>query len=64
MMELFNGQIERVLNRQTNLEHEFQHAKDFLVGDSLVAGRRWLDMDARLTRLEDDWRRSRRGDAP
>lgn len=62
-MEWINGQIERVLNRQTNLEHEFQHAKDFRVGDALVAGRGWLDMDARLTRREDDCRQSRRGDA-
>lgn len=63
LMEQVNDRTERVLNRQSNLEHEFQHAKDFLVSDALVAGRRWLDMDARLTRLEDEWRRFRRGGA-
>jgi hypothetical protein len=46
LMEQVNDQIERVLNHQSNLGHEFQHARDFLVGDALVAGRRWLDMDA------------------
>jgi hypothetical protein len=53
MIEEIDGQIERVLLRQTNLEDEVQHAKDFLAGDALVAGRR----------LEDEWRRSR-CDAP
>jgi hypothetical protein len=62
LMEQVDDQIERVMNCQGNLEHEFQHAKDFLAGDALIAGRRWLDMDARLTRLEDEWRRFRRGD--
>jgi uncharacterized protein (DUF1778 family) len=48
-----NDQHERVLNRLASIERDFQNTKDFLVGDALVSGRRWLDLEARVTKLED-----------
>lgn len=52
LMARMNDQIERVLNRIGSLERDFQNSKDFLLGDTLVSGRRWLDLDARVTKLE------------
>lgn len=43
---------ERILNRLTTLEQDFQNTKDFLVRDALGTGRRWLDLDERVSRLE------------
>lgn len=47
-----NDQHERLLNRLASLEADFTNTKGFLVGDAVVAGRRWLDLDERVSRLE------------
>ena len=47
-----NDSFERVLNRLGSIERHFQNAKEFLVGEALVASRRWLDLEARVTKLE------------
>jgi len=54
MRREFNDANERLLNRMASLEQDFQNTKGFLVGDALVTGRRWLDLDERLGRLERD----------
>ncbi|HSU04521.1 MAG TPA: hypothetical protein VLI93_03025 [Acetobacteraceae bacterium] len=52
MMAKINDGHEAILNRITSLERDFQNTKEFLVGDALVASRRWLDLEARVTKLE------------
>ena len=52
LMEQFNDGHERILDRLSTLENDFMNTKDFLVGDSLVASRRWLDLEARVSKLE------------
>ncbi len=47
-----NDYSERMLNRLASLEQDFQNTKGFLVGDALVGSRRWLDLEARVTKLE------------
>ena len=56
MRKEFNDGQERLLNRIASLEADFLNTKGFLVGDALVVGRRWLDLDERVTRLERDQR--------
>jgi hypothetical protein len=48
-----NDQHERVLNRLTAIERDFSNTKSFLIGDALVLGGRWSDLEARVTKLED-----------
>jgi hypothetical protein len=48
----FNNNTERILNRVSSLERDFQNTKGFLIEDAIVTGRRWLDLDERLSRLE------------
>ena len=52
MRSEFNDAQERLLNRLASLEQDFQNTKGFLVGDAIVSGRRWLDLDERVNRLE------------
>ena len=52
MRSEFNDAQERLLNRLAALEQDFQNTKGFLIGDALVSGRRWLDLDERVSRLE------------
>jgi len=47
-----NDQHESVLNRLTSLEGDFQNTKGFLVEDAIISGRRWMDHETRLGRLE------------
>jgi len=47
-----NDNFERVLNRLGSIERDFQNAKEFLVGEALVSSRRWLDLEARVAKLE------------
>jgi hypothetical protein len=47
-----NDRHERLLNRLTAIERDFTNTKDFLVGDSLISGRRWLDLEAPVAKLE------------
>ena len=54
MRSEFNDARERLLNRLASLEQDFQNTKGFLVGDAIVSGRRWLDLDERVNRLERD----------
>ena len=54
MRSEFNDAQERLLNRLASLEQDFQNTKGFLVGDAIVSGRRWLDLDERVNRLERD----------
>jgi len=54
MRQDFNDGQERLLNGLAALEQDFQNTKGFLIGDALVASRRWLDLDGRMTRLERD----------
>lgn len=59
MMAQINDKFEQVFDRLGSLEHDFQNTKEFLVGDSLVSGRRWLNSEARLSRMEEELRRLR-----
>lgn len=52
MRREFNDGQERLLNRLASLEADFQNTRGFLLNDAVVAGRRWLDLDERVTRLE------------
>ena len=54
MRSEFNDAQERLLNRLASLQQDFQNTKGFLVGDAIVSGRRWLDLDERVNRLERD----------
>ena len=47
-----NDNSERILNRLASLERDLENTKSFLVGDALIGSRRWLDLDARVTKLE------------
>ena len=53
MTARMNDQHERLLNRLTGIERRFLNVKDFMVGDALVLARRTLDLEARVTKLED-----------
>jgi hypothetical protein len=48
-----NDQHERMLNRLSSIERDFHNTKGFLVGDALVSGGRWRDLEQRVTKLED-----------
>jgi hypothetical protein len=52
LMQKTNNGHERILDRLTTLEKDFLNTRDFLVSDSLVASRRWLDLEARVSKLE------------
>jgi hypothetical protein len=52
LLTKINDGHERILNRLASLERDFENTKGFLIGDALVAGRRWLDTDARVTKIE------------
>lgn len=52
MRQEFNDAQERLINRFAALEQDFQNTKGFLIGDALVSGRRWLDLDERVSCLE------------
>lgn len=52
LMQQMNDGHELILNRLSSLEKDFANTKDFLVGDALVASRRWLDLEARVSKLE------------
>jgi hypothetical protein len=52
LMQKINNGHERILDRLATLEKDFMNTKDFLVGDSLVASRRWFDLEARVSKLE------------
>lgn len=54
MRSEFNDAQERLLDRLASLEQDFQNTKGFLVGDAIVSGRRWPDLDERVNRLERD----------
>jgi len=56
MLVKINDGQERLLNRMASLEQDFINTKGFLVGDAIVSGRRWLDLDERVGRLERDQR--------
>ena len=52
LMQQINDGHERILDRFSTLEKDFMNTKDFIVGDSLVASRRWLDLEGRVSKLE------------
>ena len=52
MRREFNDAQEHLLNRLAALGQDFQNTKGFLIGDALVSGRRWLDLDERVSRFE------------
>lgn len=52
LMAQINDASERLLDRLNNLERDFVNAKDFLVSDASVSSRRWIDLEERVTRLE------------
>jgi hypothetical protein len=55
-MARINDKLEQILNRLVSVESDFQNTKGFLIGDAALSGRRWLDLEARVTRLEHDLR--------
>lgn len=52
LMQQINDGNELIINRLSSLEVDFGNTKEFLVGDALVASRRWLDLEARVSKLE------------
>jgi hypothetical protein len=54
IMARLNNSEERILNRLAALELDFVNTKGFLINDAVVSGRRWLDLEARVTKLEKD----------
>lgn len=52
LLARMNEGFERTLNRLEALEKDFANTKGFLIGDSLVASRRWLDPEDRVAGLE------------
>jgi len=57
-----NDKMERVLNKQSSLETDFQNTKGFLVADALVSSRRWLDLEQRVATVEEELRKRRGGE--
>jgi hypothetical protein len=49
LLTRFNDGQESLLNR---LKADFQNTKGFLVDDAIVSGRRWFEVDRRLSRVE------------
>jgi hypothetical protein len=54
LMERFNNSEERILNRLAAMEGDALNTKGFLLNDAVISGRRWFDLEARVTKLEDD----------
>jgi hypothetical protein len=54
LMERFNNSEERILNRLAAMEGDALNTKGFLQNDAVISGRRWFDLEARVTKLEDD----------
>jgi hypothetical protein len=54
LMERFNNSEERILNRLATMEGDALNTKGFLLNDAVVSGRRWFDLEARVTKPEDD----------
>jgi hypothetical protein len=52
LMARMNDNQERVIERLANLERDFTNSKGFLIEDALILGRRWADLEARITKLE------------
>ena len=52
LLASFNVGQERILNRMASLEGDFQNTKGFLINDAVISGRRWLDLEARVSSLE------------
>jgi hypothetical protein len=52
LLTRFNDGQESLLNRLNSLEADFQNTKGFLVDDAIVSGRRWFEVDRRLSRVE------------
>ena len=59
MMKQMNDQFERILNVMTVKRGDFTNTGGLLVNDEIVSGRRWLDLEERLTKVEDELRRRR-----
>jgi hypothetical protein len=54
IMARISDTTERLIERMNGLERDFQNTKGFLIEDSLVLGRRWSDLERRVTKLERD----------
>lgn len=54
LMARLNNSEERILNRLEAMESDAQNTKGFLLNDAAIASRRWLDLERRVTKLEDD----------
>ena len=52
LMARLNNSEERILNRLTTMETDAQNTKGFLLNDTAIYGRRWLDLEARVSKLE------------
>jgi hypothetical protein len=52
LMARLNNSEERILNRLATMEADSQNTKGFLLNDAAVSSRRWLDLEARVTKLE------------
>jgi hypothetical protein len=53
LMVRLNNSEERILNRLGTMEADALNTKGFLLNDAVISGRRWLDLEARVTKLED-----------
>jgi uncharacterized protein (DUF1778 family) len=52
LMARLNNSEERILNRLATME-DASNTKGFLLNDAAIYTRRWLDLEARTTKLED-----------
>ena len=52
VMKALNDTSERLINQMSALRHDFQNTKGFLLEDAIVAGRRLMDLEERVARLE------------
>jgi hypothetical protein len=53
LMARLNNSEERILNRLATMEADASNTKGFLLNDAAIYTRRWLDLEARITKLED-----------
>ena len=53
LMARLNNSEERILNKLASMEADASNTKGFLLNDAAIATRRWLDLETRVTKLED-----------
>jgi hypothetical protein len=52
LMALMNNQHERLINDIVGLRNDYINTKGFLLQDAAARGRQWLDLEDRVSKLE------------